>query len=264
MIRFNPERHSFDMEQMAERYRSDDLPIPKVIEVGEVDGGFFAISERVFGEFLEELSPESMRIAAPAVLRGLDAMRKADTSDSGGFGPWNPTGDGHYATWSECLIAGIENEVPGRSRADWGEALEASVLAARAFAVGMGVVKSLAPNLPHLRNVVHSDLMNRNVLVAGDRVVAVFDWQCVLYGDFLYDLAWLTFWAPWHPGVQGADFRGLALDHFRELDLDVPDFDDRMRCYEAHIGVRHLVYNAWRRNVANLEATARRTLEVIG
>ena len=45
---------------------------------------------------------------------------------------------------------------------------------------------------------VHGDLLNRNVLVApdGSRLTAVFDSGCSTYGDFLYEVAWFTFWPP--------------------------------------------------------------------
>ena len=109
----------------------------------------------------------------------------------------------------------------------------------------------------------HSDLLNRNAFVSDGRVTALIDWHCAMYGDFLYDLAWLTFWASWHPGVKAADFRASASHRYADFGLVVPDFDARMRCYELHIGLRHLVYNAWRDDGANLEGTARRTLEVI-
>jgi thiamine kinase-like enzyme len=41
-------------------------------------------------------------------------------------------------------------------------------------------------------HLVHSDLLHYNVLVAADRVTAVLDWGSSLYGDFLFDLAWLS------------------------------------------------------------------------
>ena len=153
---------------------SVDLPIPGFVEVGEVDGGFFAISERVFGEFLKELSPESMQATAPAVLRLFDALREADTSAPIGFGPWTPEGNGHYTSWRN-LLEKVENEVPGRSRAEWGEAREESAFAALAFEAGVKAVEGLAPHLPNQRSVEHSDLLNRNDFVAGDRIMGVFD-----------------------------------------------------------------------------------------
>jgi len=30
------------------------------------------------------------------------------------------------------------------------------------------------------------------LLVDGGRISTVVDWQCAMYGDFLYDLAWLA------------------------------------------------------------------------
>ena len=51
------------------------------------------------------------------------------------------------------------------------------------------------------RHLIHSDLLNYNVLVADGRISAVIDWGCAMYGDFLYDLAWFEFWAPWYAGL---------------------------------------------------------------
>ena len=75
-------------------------------------------------------------------------------------------------------------------------------------------------------------LLNRNVLVAGDgsRLVAVFDWGCSAYGDFLYEVAWFTFWAPWHAGLAAIDFRSVMRGHYDATGLDVPFFDERLRC----------------------------------
>ena len=93
----------------------------------------------------------------------------------------------------------------------------------------------------------HLDLINRNVLVADDRtrLEAVFDWGCLAYGDFLYDVAWLMFWAPWHPGLAATDIRGAVLDHYATTGFAAENFNERIRCYELHIGVHHLAYNTF-------------------
>ena len=39
--------------------------------------------------------------------------------------------------------------------------------------------------------------------------------------------------------------------------------EERLRCYEVHIGMDGLVWNAYKENWADLEQTARRTLEVL-
>ncbi len=91
----------------------------------------------------------------------------------------------------------------------------------------------------------------------------VFDWGCALYGDFLYDLAWLTFWAPWHPGLDALDLRAEALAHYADIGLVVDDFDARLRCYEVHIGLAHLAYHSFTQEWDHLDWTERRTLEVL-
>ena len=53
------------------------------------------------------------------------------------------------------------------------------------FVAGLAALRDLAKGLNTERSVVHSDLSNRNVLVDGDRITAVFNWGCAMYGDFL-------------------------------------------------------------------------------
>ena len=104
------------------------------------------------------------------------------------------------------------------------------------------------------------------VLVAGDgsRLVAVFDWGCSAYGDFLYEVAWFTFWAPWHAGLAAIDFRSVMRGHYDATGLDVPFFDERLRCYELHIGLTHLAYCAFAGGrEEDLHAVARRTREIL-
>ena len=68
----------------------------------------------------------------------------------------------------------------------------------RVFDAGYARLLGLVDARPEARHLVHSDLLNFNVLAEDDRVSAVFDWGAALYGDFLWDVAWLTFWQPWY------------------------------------------------------------------
>ena len=103
---------------------------------------------------------------------------------------------------------------------------------------------NLSEGLEVSRHLVHADLLHGNVLVAGDRITAVLDWGCSLYGDFLYDVAWMTFWAPWHPGVACVDIATAARSHLTAIGADVVDYDRRLHCCMLHIGLDHIAYNA--------------------
>lgn len=257
VVRFNPSREAFELDLVAAKLRSPALPIPSVIEIGEVEGGWFAISERVFGKFLEDLTPDGMADAMPSIVDMMQALRSADTPMSAGFGPWDERGRGMYPSWREYLLD-VESGVPSERHGRWRDELAASALGRRAFDAALAEITRLAAACPNHRNVVHSDLLNRNVFVADGRVTGVIDWQCAMYGDHLYDLAWFIFWAPWHSGLASIDWLGRAQPAL----ADDTGWGSRLRCYQAHIGLRHLVYNT-SRDRAHLEATARRTLEVL-
>ncbi len=97
--------------------------------------------------------------------------------------------------------------------------------------------------LPHVANVapnlLHCDLINRNVHVEHGTISGVFDWGCRRWGDHLYDLAWFEFWAPWHPTIHVGALRSELVTRWGAD----PD-EDRLEACLTHIGADHLVYNA--------------------
>ena len=97
--------------------------------------------------------------------------------------------------------------------------------------------------------------------VLGGRVTAVVDWGNAMYGDFLYDLARLDFWAPGYPAMEAVDVLAEAEGHFRSAGVVVPDFAERVRCCEVHIGLDAQTYNAFTQRWDELERSGVRTLE---
>ena len=59
------------------------------------------------------------------------------------------------------------------------------------FRAGYARLRELVTGLPQDRHVIHGDLANRNVLINGATLTAVIDWGNAMYGDHLYDAAWL-------------------------------------------------------------------------
>ena len=190
------------------------------------------------------------------MLRGLDTLRRLPSPAAGG-----PAG------WRDWLRSGLVNR-PGERVSGWAPILAGSAALSELFTAGEREFSSLLRACPEMRHMVHGDLLNRNVLVApdGSRLAAVFDWACSVWGDFLYEAAWFTFWAPWHPGLAAIDFRSVIRGHYRATGVEVPRFAERLRCYELHIGLTHLAYCAFagRDREHDLWAVARRTREILG
>jgi hygromycin-B 4-O-kinase len=122
----------------------------------------------------------------------------------------------------------------------------------------MDDLRLLVGACPETRHLLHNDLLNFNVLVSGDRVSAVIDWGNALYGDFLYDLALFSFYAPWYPAMRGIDWAREARRHYDAVGLTVPDLGERLRCYELHIGLGGMAYCAYTRRWDQLQETVQR------
>lgn len=257
VIRFGAFVEDFAKDRRAAGFGSPALPIPAVTEIGQAFDGFYAISERAFGDFIDDLDGPGMRAILPSLFAMLDAAREANLSNSTGYGGWGADGAGAFPTWRAALLA-VAGDASTDRIARWRERLSASAAASHAFDTGLERLQDQIEHCPEDRHLIHSDLLHFNVLVSGDRISAVVDWGCAMYGDFLYDIAWLMFWAPWYPAWRGIDFEHEAVQHFASIGLEVPRFAERLRCYELHIGLDSLKYNAFMERWDTLEAVARR------
>ncbi len=263
VVRFGRHQEDFVKDQKAMAFARPALPIPTVLEVGETLGMFYAISERHFGRFLETLDESGWRHLMPALLRGLDALREAEPPGSGAI-DWASEGDSRPTSWRQWLVESLEDR-PGERVSGWRKRLRESPHVEEVFVAGERALHSQLGACPELRHIIHRDLLNRNVLVADDasRLEAVFDWGCSLAGDFLYEVAWFTFSAPWYPALDALDFRRVIEAHYQTNGIAVKHFEERLACYELQIGLESLAYAAFTRRDDDLHAVAHRTLRIL-
>ncbi len=261
VIRFGAHGDDFARDRLAARFAGPALPIPAVVELGEAFDGYYAIAERAFGNYIDDVDEAQMRGLLPGLFAALDAMRVAELTDATGYGPWDSDGNACFPSWRAALLD-VVNDRPGHRTHGWWARLAASAVGSAPFDAGYRRLEGLAGDLPDLRCLIHSDLLHYNVLVEGDRITGVLDWGCAMTGDFLYDLAWLCFWQPWYPAWQRIDFALEARRHYDAIGLAVPDFAQRLLCCQLHIGLAGMAYQAYAGDWVNLEGTARRAMEL--
>jgi hygromycin-B 4-O-kinase len=261
VVRFGAHLEDFAKDRLAAGFRSPRLPVPAVLEIGEAFGGYFAISERLFGVYIDDVGEAQMRALLPSFFAMLDAMRTVDLRPTHGYGAWGADGQAPFTSGQAALLD-VDQDRPTDRIAGWRARLAASPTGAAPFDEAYQQLETLAAYVPAERHLIHSDLLHYNVLVSDDRITGVFDWGCGLYGDFLYDLAWFCFWAPWFPAWDAIDFRREALRHYAAIGLAVPRFEERLRACQLHIGLAGQQYQAYKAYWSDLEATAKRTLAV--
>ncbi len=262
IVRFSHYLDDLQHDQRAAGWSTPAMPVPRVLELGRAFDRHYAISDRVPGGFIDHLDGAGFRAILPALFAMLDDMRVIDLLNTTGFGGWDESGNGSSATWVDYLLQVGVDDPSGRGHG-WRAALATSSIGDSGFEIGLEHLHRLVEHVPNERHLIHSDLLNRNLLVEDNRVTGVIDWGCSLYGDFLYDIAWFAYYWPWFPAWREVDFLAEVQAHYQRTGLDVPDFIERVRCYQVHIGLGSQAYNASIGRWDNVRADIDRTMAVI-
>jgi hygromycin-B 4-O-kinase len=216
-----------------------------------------AVTERAEGQFLAQLPRAEVTEVLPSLLGVLDALGRVPVPESAGFGAWTRNGVGGHRSWKDALLT-LETTRP---RIDgWKRRLQEWPETQRAFDEGVERLHRLADHVPSRHDVIHRDLVNRNVLVADAKVTSVFDWGSSMYGDHLYDIAWLTFCASYTTGFDRSEVHRCARAHYAAQGIAPDDFDLRINCYELHIGLGALIYRAFLGEEAHAQSLATKIL----
>ncbi len=220
------------------------------------------MSPFIEGTYLETLSLPKLENTLPSLLRMLRAVRVINLAGTSGFGFWNRDGKGSHDSWKSFLLDD-KNEAEGSLINGWKAQLEASTMGMNAYQKLRGTFERLVELCPEERSLVHSDLLNRNVLTSSGSVTAVLDWGSSIYGDALYDVAWFTFYEPWYPQFQELRVAQRLLEDFRaDPHTNKVDIEARLMCYQLEIGIGSIAYNAFKQNWENAEEAADYTLKL--
>lgn len=237
----------FEMDRAAAAFRRPGLPIPAVLDIGTGLGASYAVSERHYGRFLESVRPDEAAAVGPTIVDLLWSLL-AVPAPAGAGADWFRHPDSTDSTWRGWLAGGLEDD-PGHPASGWRAVVADDADLDRLFVACERGVRRLLDACPERRDLVHGDLLHGNVLV-DDRaatVTGLFSWKCSVRGDFLFDVALCTFWAPWYEGIAATDVWQQVTGDPRlaaEPDL-LRDAADRHHCYELQLAASHLGWTAW-------------------
>ncbi len=256
VLRWSDMSEGFSIDAAAMRFAAPTLPVPVVVETGEAIGFHYAVSRYHSGRFIEDISAEEAVTAGRALGVLLSSLRGVEATPYGAVLWYDPeSSDG--LTWRTWLQAGLVDN-PKVRVSGWRIKIASNHKIETVFKACESRIDKLLPACPERRDLVHGDLLHQNVLVDknAEHVTAIFSWKCSVRGDFLFDVAWCTFWGPWHPGIAATDMwrRTEAADDLSHADL--VDAPSRHHCYELQIAATHLAWNAWLGDDAGLKDVA--------
>lgn len=241
IIRFNHTNMLVNLEKEAYIYRhfaAPLVPIPPIHQVGHLEGFVYAISEKMPGRTMLDLPQAELIASIPAIIATLDAIHASPVGETTGYGTFDGNGVGLAQSWRESLASVDQEEAPDDFYGQWHHMFEDTILEREVFERVYAAMVRLLDLCPEERRLVHGNYGFGNLLLADGQVTAVLDWINAKYGDFVYDIAWLDFWAP------ALQFGEQFARHYAAQGRAVPAYAERRRCYEYHIGLEALRFFA--------------------
>ncbi len=258
VFRVGTQPDGFEMDRRAHEFARPGLPVPEVLDIGEAFGFAFAVSTRSRGRFLESIDAAEAAAARPVVLGLFGALREVPAQPGAGASWFGSRGG--PTTWREWLTASLVDD-PNLTVNGWRAEIAEDRALEELYRECERHVADQLDVCPEHRDLVHGDLLNRNVLVADDvsEVEAVYSWKCSVRGDVVYDVAWCTFWSPWHPGIQALDLWSTVKNQPWVGEHGAA----RHHCYLLHIGLRHLAFHTWTGKNDERDAVTARTASIL-
>jgi hygromycin-B 4-O-kinase len=261
VLRWCYSSETFEKDTLASAYRRETMPIPIITDSGIHDEIYFAISEFVQGQFIETLTPDELEKTLPALLNLFDALRATDLTGTSGYGGWDKNGVGSHKSWKDYLLD-VKSDDEEDFAYGWYRDLANSSIGTHIFDQLYSQFDALVAFCPEGRELIHSDLLNSNLLVADAKISGVIDWQCSLYGDSLYDVAWLMFCTLWFPQFTAVQLNQKLMAHFESTTTNVSHLNERLLCYQLHIGLGSIRYNAFKKDWKLVQDVADYTLKI--
>lgn len=240
IIRFNaPMSINFEKEAYAyDTFASRSIPIPRVVHLGRVTGLSFTITEKLPGQNLLQIPRSEYHVLIPKLMEVLDAIHQVPVGDKPGYGIFDGNGVAPASSWVEHLDLVRAEDPADDFFGSWRHLFQTSFLERELFESIYREMMERSRHYPGERYLVHGDFGFGNVLVKDGEITAILDWMNAQYGDFLYDVAWLDYWAP-HDA-----WRDRFQEHYRETGRAVPFYAERILCYQCYITLNAMKFYA--------------------
>lgn len=253
IFRENKRDIGFKKDKYAYNNCGKIVPIPKIIKIGQFEDRYYAISDFCKGKSLEERETRFSNILIENLIITLDRIHSISIPD-GGYGVIDINGKTTYKSWSDWVL---KNNTPvtrnDGSFYSWEDIKNIAFVDKAIINKLFEEIKKMLPHISNNRYLIHGDFATGNVIIDGDEVTGVIDWNESGYGDFLYDVAWLDFW------IKKTDFAKAYKIHSQNLGINIPDYEKRIKCHQLFIGLTALgIYAA-----IDLEKTYLSTLDRI-
>lgn len=245
VIRVNKDKHTYEKDKYAfDNFSSVDIPIPEILDIGRFNKNlFYAISTRAEGKTFDLLDKETASKLLPKLIKTLDEIHNIEIGE-GKYGYWDQSGKANISSWKEFMLHKEDKFVSAYPKDDFIQRVYQSI-------------QSCEQYFSEDRCLVHGDYGFNNLVTDGENISGVLDWGESVYGDFLYDVAWLVFWPSEIP------FMDIFKEHYKKIGKKVDYYEERIRCYQLQIGLGAMAFFDMSKQKSAYDWTKNRLVEII-
>jgi len=230
----NPFDKEIIISDVVKKYKLDIL-VPEIIKHGSFkeigsEKFIYCISEKSPGTFVHLFNNEKTTLVDNNLVESLYKIHLCDITNTKGFGNWDKWGKARFRSMQEYILDVIkQQEIYTNERFSTG------IFEKDLYIQGSERIKQLVKFCSPKRYLVHADYGYDNVLANKEgKITAIYDWEHSIYGDFVYDIAWIDFWGFREENT----YSNLYCKKFRDSErLDFDNYDQRLLCYKLYIGM---------------------------
>jgi hygromycin-B 4-O-kinase len=250
---------NFEKEMfIAEHVSSPLIPIPPFVCTGRIDNLRYAVTRKVPGQPIVRLPFDEYLRLLPQLIEALDAIHHVDiTGWPPRYGTIGDDGVGLYPSWRNFITNVRNEEEDWNFYGKWHALFDTTFLERDFFDQVYDQMVRLLDFCPEERFLVHGNYGFSNVIAHEGKITGVIDWIGSLYGDFVYDVAWLNYWLP------EVNFFDRLQQLYQAHGHTIPHFEERRRCYECHIALDAMRFYAKANRSDSYQWTRKRITELM-
>ncbi|MBS4219831.1 phosphotransferase [Bacillus sp. FJAT-49711] len=245
IIHFNKNGERFIKDEyLYEKLSKLGIPIPRIERNGKFNDLAFSISEKASGQSLVAYPENKVRKVLPSLAIEYKKMTEILLDSTEKYGAIDHNGEAVFDTWQQYIESFFQRNQEGFWK-DWYALFEHSFLEKEVFDYYYEMMMELSLSTPKEKYLVHGDFHLGNIISDGKDITAIVDWEMAMYGDFMFDIANLHFWAP---QLQIPQVFLAAWD-----DEGIPNFRERLKCGMLFKGIDGLRFFAKKEDKAAYE-----------
>jgi hygromycin-B 4-O-kinase len=211
------------------------FPVPRTVQYGilkedKAEKFVYTIVEKASGKPVHLFPTEEAKAVDDVLIDYLHQIHLVDVSKTYGYGKWQDWSKASFSSMKEHLLDLIEKQKIYTNRQ-----YSTGIYEIDLYEQGRRKILEFCEFCSPKRYLVHADYGYDNVLADEEgNINAIFDWEHSLFGDFVYDIAWIDFWC-FRPKNTYSELYYKKYKDSRNLDFD--NYDKRLQCYKLFIGM---------------------------